>query len=124
MKTKIALFIALLSALSGELIAGPTIILQGGGRRGLFDYVHSTDRTLVCRGSGSLVCPVAWNQVHERGVSYPVSEIVDFVSKQIEGGIKSGETMYEKAFQIKWESLDDGFQVELDVERLVDTNRP
>ena len=122
MKLKIIMFIALTCVLCSDLIAGPIIIMQGGGRNQRFDFVERSDRRIVCRGSGSLICPVSFEQFFEKGVNYQVTDVIDFVTKQIASGERSGSAMYENAFKINWESLEDGFKIEADVEKLVQSD--
>jgi len=122
MKTKIIMFFALLSSFCYEASARPTVIMQGGGRNSRFDYIHASDNRLICRGCGSLVCPVQWFTANEKGVSYSVTEIVDFVTKQIRSGQRTGDVMYADAFKLNWESLEEGFKIEMDVESLVETD--
>ena len=116
------MFLALACVLCSDLIAGPVIIMQGGGRNQRFDYIENTNRHLICRGSGSLICPVAYAQLNDKGVNYQVTDVIDFVVKQIAGGERSGSAMYGSVFKINWKALEDGFQIEADVEKLVQSD--
>lgn len=119
MKQYLLLLFGLLSFALAE--ARPfTITMQGGGRHQRFDYVTCTRYALTCRGAGSLVCPVVWEVALEKGVKYQISEVVDYVSKQIEGGERTGKVMYADAFPLKWDSGDDGFEIEIDVDEVIE----
>ena len=122
MKLKITLILALVSALCSDLIAGPVVIMRGGGSSLRCGYIEHHHNAIYCSGTGSLICPVMKSMYLEKGVSYQVTDVIDFVSKQIEDGERTGSTMYEDAFKINWESLEDGLKIEADVEKLIQTD--
>jgi len=118
MKTKILILFGLINLIISQADAY-TITMQGGGRDSRFSYVNCTKYALTCRGNGSLVCPVVWEIAVIKGVRHPVSEIVDYVSKLIRNGEKSGKTMYQDAIPTKWESIEDGYQIDIDVDEVL-----
>ncbi len=118
MKTKITLLIGFLSLILSQADAF-TVTIQGGGRNQRFDYVNCSRYALVCRGNGSNVCPIIWEIGLQKGVRYPISEIVDYVSKLIQRGEKSGSSMYKEAVPVKWQSIENGMQIDIDVEEVI-----
>jgi hypothetical protein len=119
MKLKIT-FLLLLTAIVCEFAsAGPKVTMRGGGRDQKFNYVQYSNRSVTCAGAGSLVCPVTWGVKNERGTSTG-GVIVEYVKSKIESGETSGEALIDGVIPITWVSFEDGFQIELDGELIID----
>jgi hypothetical protein len=120
MKIKITLLMLLTAIICDFASAGPKITLRGGGKNGLFSYVKYTNREIVCSGAGSLVCPVTWGVKNERGVPVKGEVVIEYVQSRINSGETSGEGMIEDAVSVKWTAFDDGFEIEVDGELIVE----
>jgi len=112
MKIKILLLLGLV-AFAYEANAF-TIIIQGGTKKNKYDYIESTSKHLICRGAGPNFCPVSWEATNEKGVQIFISEVTDYVAKQIESGETEGGTMFRDVLPVKWTALEDGMQVEIE----------
>lgn len=116
MKTKL-LFTLILIAVMGTQASAITIIIKGGGRNQLFNYVEVTPAKVICKGAGYIVCPITYAAVqsYARTVWHPLQDVTDFVLKQVENGAAKGEVKYEDDLPVTW-SMDDNEGLQIDIE--------
>ncbi len=93
------------------------IIIQGGSGGNKFYEVIFSNNYLKCKGRGNNECPINFGTMQSSLTKqwYGMSEIVDFVGKQIEAGNTSGSENYNNDLPIRWNMQDDE-NVEIDIE--------
>ncbi len=93
------------------------IIISGGGKKNLYNYVEITDDHCYCRGNGNNVCPVNFKQPSLLGTRdwFTMNEIVTYVKAQVKQGNTTGETVYANELPVKWVATGDD-NLEIDIE--------
>jgi hypothetical protein len=115
MKTKIILTLLLITTLMWDASA-MKIVMQGGGRHRLFDYIYIDDKTCVCRGNGNLPCPVNFDMQGSTMTTWVSGkDVTEYVLTQLEKGNYSGEKVFGEDLAVKWNSHDKE-TVEIDID--------
>ncbi len=112
MKTKILFTFLLLASLAYNSSA-ITIVISGGNRHNKFSYVRLDERSVICRGSGNITCPVDFGVRDHIRTTHKVNAVVDFVYDQLEKGTTKGETEFEGSLPVSWNYNNEELKIDI-----------
>jgi hypothetical protein len=118
MKKHLLLLLGLFAFAFSE-VSAHKVIIEGGGKDRLFNYVVSTSRRTECRGTGHNPCLTQIGCIGALRITY--QDVLNAVLDRFEKGENKGTMTYGDIIPVTWKiNLEKQLEVDIDDSKYVD----